>query len=628
MKQTLHVHQWLLLATASLVASWSTIPLQAQTPRPYTNIVAHSFDDFLSPAAFNADSAIGVHDWNTENAGGGAPGSGSLQCTVNWVDTAGGWQEAQFSNDDPIGTWPGRPLAPYYMVEYDVKVLSGNMGTAGTYGQAQIVCQGWDGAGKNSGASWVPLGVVNLTNSGTWQHITQLLTPFQNYNLNKMVVNFVGQTVTNTIVYLVDNIQFSLPTGPAPTLSLTPESASGGLTILTAGTAFSRENIRTVGTNFGWYGAGSPVTYSFTISGNPPEPYTNYQTHFWLVVNPPAASTTFPDYSAANVLRLDINNVAGGAGTGTLRYKTNSPSSNGGYYTSVTNGGGQYNSVPSTSVVGTWSLTFNQNTNVTVTGPDGTFSNYVLAAESAAYFNATNIRAYVGAQANVATNSGQAVVLSSVNFTGTGGNLSDSFPGPDLNTNLWEKSATTPANIFILPSDVAYGLSWGHPDNLFQLATSTDVQKLTNSTLSKVVTAEDSSVIVPKNYPGTTQGFFALVNRTPTKLQVLLPGESAAPGTPSGKTGTPSAQTVSNAFQVVVNAVDDDWNTAFLSDEVYLESPGDTNFTFGFVEELVHGTATYTVTNGMAGSWTIRAVDTTDTNNIAEYVTGSYTVNP
>src|SRR5205814_1326963 len=47
-----------------------------------------------------------------------------------------------------------------------------------------------------------------------------------------------------------------------------------------------------------------------------------------------------------------------------------------------------------------------------------------------------------------------------------------------------------------------------------------------------------------------------------TKLQILLPGESSAPGAVSGKTGTPTAQAVATAIinGIVVNAVDANWN--------------------------------------------------------------------
>src|SRR5207247_5355844 len=44
------------------------------------------------------------------------------------------------------------------------------------------------------------------------------------------------------------------------------------------------------------------------------------------------------------------------------------------------------------------------------------------------------------------------------------------------------------------------------------------------------------------------------------KIQLLVPGETAAPGSTNGKTGTPNAQTAGAAFNVTVNAVDTYWN--------------------------------------------------------------------
>src|SRR5439155_14030987 len=44
------------------------------------------------------------------------------------------------------------------------------------------------------------------------------------------------------------------------------------------------------------------------------------------------------------------------------------------------------------------------------------------------------------------------------------------------------------------------------------------------------------------------------------KLQLLLPGETAAPGTGAGKTGLPAAQTAGGSYSVTVNAVDANWN--------------------------------------------------------------------
>jgi hypothetical protein len=46
-----------------------------------------------------------------------------------------------------------------------------------------------------------------------------------------------------------------------------------------------------------------------------------------------------------------------------------------------------------------------------------------------------------------------------------------------------------------------------------------------------------------------------------SRVQVLLPGETAAPGTATGRLGTPTAQTVGIALNVLVRACDSNWNT-------------------------------------------------------------------
>jgi hypothetical protein len=58
-----------------------------------------------------------------------------------------------------------------------------------------------------------------------------------------------------------------------------------------------------------------------------------------------------------------------------------------------------------------------------------------------------------------------------------------------------------------------------------------------------------------------------------TKLQTLLPGETAAPGTPTGKMGTPNVQTAGSVFTVTVNAVDANWNlVSTITDTVQITS--------------------------------------------------------
>jgi hypothetical protein len=99
------------------------------------------------------------------------------------------------------------------------------------------------------------------------------------------------------------------------------------------------------------------------------------------------------------------------------------------------------------------------------------------------------------------------------------------------------------------------------------------------------------------------------------KLQLLLPGETAAPGTPTGKTGTPEAQTAGTPFTVIVNGVDANWNVvpgaSGGSYTIHIAS-SDLNATLPANANLASGTQTFSVTFKTAGSWTVTATDTDD----------------
>lgn len=107
-------------------------------------------------------------------------------------------------------------------------------------------------------------------------------------------------------------------------------------------------------------------------------------------------------------------------------------------------------------------------------------------------------------------------------------------------------------------------------------------------------------------------GFAFNIHAQPaTQLQILLPGMSPAPGTPTGYTGEPFTQTTSVPFQVIVNATDQNWNVVPVSDEVILTS-SDPYATLPSAADLVNGTVTLTVTLNSNGSHTITAHDLTD----------------
>ena len=111
------------------------------------------------------------------------------------------------------------------------------------------------------------------------------------------------------------------------------------------------------------------------------------------------------------------------------------------------------------------------------------------------------------------------------------------------------------------------------------------------------------------------------------KLQVLVPGETAAPGTVSGKTGTPSTQGVGAAFNVIVNAVDANWNLVSSIHTVGITS-SDTAATLPASAALVAGTRTFSITLRTAGSRTVTATDLTDGTKTANTSPGITVVSP
>src|SRR5262245_27351285 len=98
-----------------------------------------------------------------------------------------------------------------------------------------------------------------------------------------------------------------------------------------------------------------------------------------------------------------------------------------------------------------------------------------------------------------------------------------------------------------------------------------------------------------------------------SRLQVLVPGESPAPGTPSGKTGTPRAQTEGVPFNVTVRACDSNWNLVTSVTNLIQISSSDNSATLPADAALSGGTRTFAVTfNAAPGPFTVFAHDQND----------------
>jgi hypothetical protein len=97
-----------------------------------------------------------------------------------------------------------------------------------------------------------------------------------------------------------------------------------------------------------------------------------------------------------------------------------------------------------------------------------------------------------------------------------------------------------------------------------------------------------------------------------TKLQVLLPGETPAPGTGTGKSGAPQSQTVGVPFNVTVRACDNSWNlvTTVTNSVTLTSTNGSASLPGAF--SLASGTKTVQVTLNAAGTFTVSAKDNSD----------------
>ncbi len=97
-----------------------------------------------------------------------------------------------------------------------------------------------------------------------------------------------------------------------------------------------------------------------------------------------------------------------------------------------------------------------------------------------------------------------------------------------------------------------------------------------------------------------------------SRLQILLPGESAAPGTPTGKTGTPNSQTANVPFTVTVRACDSSWNLVTTMTSAVEILASDASATLPAPAQFVGGTRTFQLTFNAGGTFTVFAHDQTD----------------
>ncbi len=153
------------------------------------------------------------------------------------------------------------------------------------------------------------------------------------------------------------------------------------------------------------------------------------------------------------------------------------------------------------------------------------------------------------------------------------------------------------------------------------------------------VPGASSSAASPYTVPptATKTSFFRTQWVAPTgpifsQLQVLWPGQTNAPGTPGGYTGSATPVSLGNNPVVVVtiNACDSTWHIVPVSgDSIYLtnSAASDPLGVLPNAASLVNGTVQQAMAFQTQGSWTINAVDSSNT-NIPPATSSSISVGP
>jgi hypothetical protein len=464
-----------------------------------------------------------------------------------------------------------------------------------------------------------------------------------------------------------------VPVAP-PTVKL-PTKAVPGLNVFasTEGNSFyDRQEAELIQpSGLSWVGQATPanpVTYSFTIAGYP----NSVNCEAWLFLTPnPAANDNAPDWNETNCIIFYVQGSPTNA-LGHFEYKVNEDHqqamysggsetrTSGGntynyYYTAapgslpngaitnlvsagvynITNENGNLATVTNNGLLGTWTLKFTSDTNGTLIAPNGNRSSFVIPPYNAANFaeqSSPGFNVYLGMQANQADGMNQAVVYANFAVSNTASPYSENFLTDTAldTTNIWNTAvAGGPKGVLIVPAGSAYWLTWGLPDSGFTLQTAPVLGNplaWTTPSIGPLIPLFGfrSQLVAGSEVPAGNNAFFDLIKRTFTQLQILLPGETNAPNTITGKVGTPTAVNAGDPVNFTVNSVDATYHIVNSTDSITVSST-DGNASLPLPFNLVNGTAAETIYFNTSGSQTITATDTTST-NIPPAVSSSATV--
>jgi hypothetical protein len=633
---------------------------QAQLTTSYTN----TFPIGANTASFSGSGSVASWIYWYNTPGGNAP----MTCVVgldaqNQTNTSGclemdsPFQGVSGTQNVIFGTFGNQygydfsqvaNLVNYSNIEFDIHIPMGTpTNTDGNFGSLGVGI-------INTGYSYKQAGSVTIPGTATngWVHLS---VPVDKTIANAAGIAFdynnYGGYPTNNVTNYLDNVRLNLSPvkTPPPTISSKFMPAVPGLNEIATqpNQQYNRYQVCSVAdTGLGFVGQPS-VTYSWNLQSFPTNTGGSFQAHFMLIGGNPGPYDQAADYNFANVIFMTIQQSNNGTAFFNFSYKTNEPAGNGMTYntTSPTNTLVNTNGWPimpvakllANTAVGNWSVTFANSTNVTITGPGGVSTNFIFDPASAAIF-ADPVSLILGSQPNATNYIGLGVSYGNFSASGNAAPFSENFlTEPALNTNNWRDLSSDPNGDIFVPQGIAYWLGWTLPDPGFSLQSANVVNAPANAwtdlSLTSIVDNGNRETLIPvANLPGASQGYYRLLERTFSQLQVLWPGQTNAPDTANGYVGTPS-DTINgqpiitgNIVNFTVNAVDNTFHIIpGVIDNIHITTTNDGSSTTPIDFPLVNGSASFVVSFGTAGSQTVTATDTSVT-NIPSGTSSAYTL--
>ena len=439
----------------------------------YSVFVAHAQDLIVNTFDNDQGGTFGL-DWHNfrsygygvsytfdPNQDSGAnPNSGSMYVTAQWPTNSDptwnqNWNDIQFA----FGTPPIDPTS-YIDFDVDIKIDVTNSSVAlngASYGAIELIVNN----------PWTTvLGWATLAPTGGWQHIHGSFAGIPSQLNSEAVIGFIsngGDSLTNTVRFWIDNIVFTAPPAvntnmPKLTLAKAPPA---GLTCFAskANGTYQRQMLATVNSNYSWdtdTAVSKTTAYSMTIGSFPGGNYSGFESQMFLIPQNGLVAGPSVDWYSSHVVNFFVNANPDGSASGTLQYKINNPAS---WNTALV-----VTKRCASGPLGTWTLAFNNNTNVTITAPDNTSTNFTMAASDAAYFK-DPLSFYVGTLPNNNGNIGQSSTFTRVQISGAAGSINDTFGTLDAST--WVKYAEDPAGVFITAADAKFWITWPLPDGGF-----------------------------------------------------------------------------------------------------------------------------------------------------------------